>query len=185
MEKEHRIPEEATRPQPKRTSLRRAAMMAAGLALGGETAAAEPPIGSSETRATTEASQAAPDKAKEATERLRARLESFTFITGLHHEKGIAVSEGTRPDNMYKNAFTSEFIDWLLKFHMESGESAAEELLRCDGASEKFMVALIPAELRFRIDNPGASTRVSTKMRRQDAETYIQFLKDTEIEREQ
>lgn len=173
MENEHRIPEEATRPQPKRTSFRRAAMMAAGLALGGEGAVAEP-TGSPETRTTTEVSQAVPDKAKESKEKLHARLESITWVTGITSD--IAY---TKPDNLYTNKFTPEFIEWLL------ARGFANEVLQCNPTTDSFhfTTVFMTFELLFQRETGQVAYR-QQKMTPEDAKRHIQFLKDAEFSRE-
>lgn len=169
MEKEHRIPEEATRPQPKRTSFRRAAMIAAGLAFGGEGVAAEP-TGSPETRATTEASHAAPEKAAEKKEalRLRARLESFTWVTGLASDPTYA-----KPDGMYYNKLTPEFIDWLI------ARDLGDDILKWNPVSEThdFESVLMGTEKFFRAETR-REARITKKMDTKSAESFIQTLKD-------
>ncbi|MBI2426964.1 MAG: hypothetical protein HYV34_03880 [Candidatus Kerfeldbacteria bacterium] len=184
-----RIPEEVARPQPKkRTSFRRAALVAAGLAFGGEHAEAQP-IVPSDTAHATEVQKTASEKAAEQKEALRARLESFRWVTGITSDLAY-----TKPDELYTNTFTPEFIDWILAFEFADAQAREEVLgigvpdlahaiLESAPPSEKFNSLFQVAELRYRIEN-GKYATIQKEMSKGDAERYIQLLKDTRTERE-
>ncbi len=163
-------PDKEKQPRPKRDRVRRALILATGLTLHGELAQGQP-TPSYDTKQTTETQ---PTKPKETNEKeaLRARLESFTFITGIVDPKF------ANPDDMYTNKFTPEFIDWLLAGRF------AEQILQSRPPSEQFNNILQSTEAVF-ISQTQRNPRIQEKMSKENAETYIQFLKDTEIVREE